>query len=431
MHKLWAVIRREFVARVRTRTFVVTTVLGPLLMAGMMLVPALLSTKQASVRHIVIVDGGDRGLGRMAQATLRSKFPEHYTLEVMVFPTGETERLQAVISRIDAPSDATGAAIDGVVVLDPEMLAEDRIAYYGSNVSSMRDMSDLRRGLRDAIVAERLSELGVNLSLVQEASRPFTLTTERVTDGKMTGESGEASFALAYAMAFLLYIALLLYGVQVMSAVVEEKTNRINEVLVSSLTPFELLFGKIVGVGSAGMVQLGLWVGSAMVLTTFRAEIASAFGVTEAAIMAVPIPTVSPALLAVFLVFFLLGFFLYSSAYAAVGAMCNTMQETQQASMPVTLTVVVGFVMVFNVIGDPAGSMARTFSLIPLFAPLIVPVRYSLNPLSIGELLASGISTLIGVVIVAWLAGRIYRVGILAHGKRPKIKELINWVRAG
>ena len=349
----------------------------------------------------------------------------------MVIPTGETERLESLISRIDMPSETTGAPIDGVVVLDPEMLAEDRIAYYGSNVSSMRDMSDLRRGLRDALVADRLAELGVNLSLVQEASRPFTLTTERVTDGTLTGESGEASFALAYAMSFLLYLALLLYGVQVMSAVVEEKSNRINEVLVSSLRPFELLFGKVIGVGSAGLVQLSLWVGTAMVLTTFRAEIASVFGVPEAAVMAIPIPTVSPALMAVFLLFFVLGFFLYSSAYAAVGAMCNTMQETQQASLPVTLTVVAGFLMVFNVLGDPAGSLARTFSLIPMFAPLIVPVRYSLNPLSIGELLAAAFSTLVGAVIVAWVAGRIYRVGILAHGKRPKIKELINWVKAG
>ena len=431
MHKLWAVIRREFVARVRTKSFVITTVLGPLLMAVMMVAPAMLSMKQSSGRHIVIVDGGDRGLGMTAQTTLGSKFPEHYTLEVVVIPTGETERLESLISRIDAPSETTGAPIDGVVVLDPEMLADDRIAYYGSNVSSMRDMSDLRRGLRDALVADRLAELGVNLSLVQEASRPFTLTTERVTDGTLTGESGEASFALAYAMSFLLYLALLLYGVQVMSAVVEEKSNRINEVLVSSLRPFELLFGKVIGVGSAGLVQLSLWVGTAMVLTTFRAEIASVFGVPEAAVMAVPIPTVSPALMAVFLLFFVLGFFLYSSAYAAVGAMCNTMQETQQASLPVTLTVVAGFLMVFNVLGDPAGSLARTFSLIPMFAPLIVPVRYSLNPLSIGELLAAAFSTLVGAVIVAWVAGRIYRVGILAHGKRPKIKELVNWVKAG
>ena len=431
MHKLWAVIRREFVARVRTKSFVITTVLGPLLMAVMMVAPAMLSMKQSSGRHIVIVDGGDRGLGLTAQTTLGTKFPEHYTVEVMVIPTGETERLESLISRIDAPSETTGAPIDGVVVLDPEMLADDRIAYYGSNVSSMRDMSDLRRGLRDALVADRLAELGVNLSLVQEASRPYTLTTERVTDGTLTGESGEASFALAYAMSFLLYLALLLYGVQVMSAVVEEKSNRINEVLVSSLHPFELLFGKVIGVGSAGLVQLSLWMGTAMVLTTFRAEIASVFGVPEAAVMAIPIPTVSPALMAVFLLFFVLGFFLYSSAYAAVGAMCNTIQETQQASLPVTLAVVVSFIMVFNVLGDPAGSLARTFSLIPLFAPLIVPVRYSLNPLGVGELLASAFSTLIGAVIVTWFAGRIYRVGILAHGKRPKVKELINWMKAG
>ena len=431
MHKLWAVIRREFTARVRTKSFVIATVLGPLLMAGVMVVPAMLSMKQASGRHIVIVDGGDRGLGSTAQTTLGSKFPDSYTLEVMIVSTGETERVDSLISLIDAPAEATAESIDGVVILDPEMLDEDRVAYYGSNVSSMRDMSDLRRGLRDAIVADRLAELGVNLSLVQEASRPFELTTERVTDGELTGESGEASFALAYAMAFLLYMALLLYGVQVMSAVVEEKTNHINEVLISSLRPFELLFGKVIGVGSAGLVQMSLWIGTAMVLTNFRAEIASVFGVPEAAIMAVPIPTVSPALMAVFLTFFLLGFLLYSSAYAAVGAMCNTMQETQQASMPVTLTVIVGFFMVFNVLGDPTGSLARTFSLIPLFAPLIVPVRYALNPLSAGELLAAGFSTLLGAVVVAWFAGRIYRVGILAHGKRPKIRELINWVRAG
>jgi ABC-2 type transport system permease protein len=431
MHKLWAVIRREFTARVRTKSFVITTVLGPLLMAGLMLAPAMLSMKQASGRHIVIIDRGSSGLGQTAQTTLRSKFPAHYTLEVIVLPGGETERVESLIAMIDAPSEATGESIDGVLILDPEMLAEDRIAYYGSNVSSMGDMSDLRRGLREALVAERLAELGVNLSLVQEASRPFSLTTERVTGGKMTGESGEASFALAYAMAFLLYMALLLYGVQVMSAVVEEKSNRLNEVLVSSLSPFELLFGKIIGVGSAALVQLSLWVGTAMLLTTFRGEIAAVFGVAEAAVMAVPIPTVSPALMAVSLLFFVLGFLMYSSAYAAVGAMCNTMQETQQASMPVTLTVIVGFFMVFNVLSDPAGSMARIFSLIPLFAPLIVPVRYSLNPLGVAELLAAALSTLLGAVIVAWFAGRIYRVGILAHGKRPKIRELLNWVKTG
>ena len=432
MHKFWAVVRREFVARVRTKSFVIATVLGPLLMAGLMLAPALLSMKQTSGRHIVILDLGEAQLGHMVEATLLGAFPGNYSLEVLqAGRVAGPDVLDSLISSIDAPPDASVRSIDGVVVLDPALLEEDRVSYYGSNVSNMNDMSLLRRGLREALVAERLTTLGVDITLVQQASRPFSLSTERVTDGHLTGESGEASFALAYVMAFLLYLALLLYGVQVMSAVVEEKSNRINEVLVSSLKPFELLLGKVVGVGSAGLLQLGIWVGTAMVLTTFRTEIAGLFGVPAETVLSVPIPTVSPDLMVVFLLFFLLGFFLYSAAYAAVGAMCNTLQETQQASMPVTLTVVVGFLMVFGVLNDPTGAMARTFSLIPLFAPLVVPVRYSLNPLSLPELALSALATLVGVMIVVWVAGRIYRVGILAHGKRPKLKEIVNWVRAG
>lgn len=430
MHKLLAVVRREFTARVRTKMFLITTILGPALMAALMLGPALFLSKQTSGRHIVILDRGENDLGRMVETALRSKFPDHYDLEVRQDRSGGSDILDTLITRIDATGNS-GSSVDGVVVLDPDLLEADEVSYFGSNVSSMRDMSDLRRGLHDALVAERLTRLGVNLSLVQQASRPFTLTTERVTDGQLTGESGEASFVLAYAMAFLLYMALLLYGVQVMSAVVEEKTNRINEVLVSSLRPFELMFGKVIGVGSAGLLQLGLWVGTAMVLTTFRVEIAELVGADPSALMAIPIPTVSPALSGVFLLFFLLGFFLYSSAYAGVGAMCNSLQETQQASLPVTLTVVVGFFVVFNVLGDPSGSMGRIFSLIPLFSPLVVPVRYSLDPLPASELILSVLTTVVGVVIISWLAGRIYRVGILAHGKRPRLKEVMNWVRSG
>jgi ABC-2 type transport system permease protein len=429
---MWAVIRREFVARVRTKTFVVATVLGPVLLAGLMIAPALLASKGTSGRHIVVLDLGTEQLGRTVETTLQAAFPGDYFIEVHQDDAARGEVvLDSLTQSIGATPESGRRSIDGIVVLDPAEVAQDRVAYYGSNVSNMTDMRALRRGLREALVAERLTELGVDLALVQQASRPFSLSTERVTDGQLTGESGESSFALAYVMAFLLYLALLLYGVQVMSAVIEEKSNRINEVLVSSLRPFELLLGKVIGVGSAGLLQLGIWVGTAMVLTTYRAQIASLFGLPAETILQVPIPTVTPDLMAVFLVFFLLGFFLYAGAYAAVGAMCNSLQETQQASMPVTLTVVVGFLMVFNVLGDPAGTMARAFSLVPLFAPLVVPVRYSLDPLPLSELVLSGLVTLTGAVLVVWVAGRIYRVGILAHGKRPRIKEILNWVKAG
>jgi len=431
MHKLWAVIRREFVARVRTRSFVITTVLGPVLMAVLIIAPAILSTRQTSSRRIVVLDGGVGPLARVVDNTLRMTLPANMSLELVVAGGELSGTLDSLIGLIDPPEPVAATAIDGIVVLDPATLAHDSVTYLGSNVSSMTDMGSLRRGLQQALMADRLTRMGVDLSVVQQANRPFAFVTERVAEGKLTGESGEASFALAYVMAFLLYMALLLYGVQVMGAVVEEKSNRINEVLVSSLTPFQLLMGKVVGVGSAGLLQLSIWMGTATILTTFRAQIASLIGVDPQAVMGFDIPTISPDLLAVFLVFFLLGFFLYSAAYAAVGATCNSMQETQQSSMPVTLTIVVGFFMVFNMLNDPGGSLAHVLTLVPLFAPLIVPVRYSLNPLSLPELAASFTVTALGVLAMVWLAGRVYRVGILAHGKRPRIKEIMNWVRAG
>lgn len=431
MHKLWAVIRREFVARVRTRSFVITTVLGPVLMAVLIIAPAILSTRQTSSRRIVVLDGGAGPLARVVDNTLRMTLPANMSLELVVAGGELSGTLDSLIGLIDPPEPVAATAIDGIVVLDPATLAHDSVTYLGSNVSSMTDMGSLRRGLQQALMADRLTRMGVDLSVVQQANRPFAFVTERVAEGKLTGESGEASFALAYVMAFLLYMALLLYGVQVMGAVVEEKSNRINEVLVSSLTPFQLLMGKVVGVGSAGLLQLSIWMGTATILTTFRAQIASLIGVDPQAVMGFDIPTISPDLLAVFLVFFLLGFFLYSAAYAAVGATCNSMQETQQSSMPVTLTIVVGFFMVFNMLNDPGGSLAHVLTLVPLFAPLIVPVRYSLNPLSLPELAASFTVTALGVLAMVWLAGRVYRVGILAHGKRPRIKEIMNWVRAG
>ena len=143
----------------------------------------------------------------------------------------------------------------------------------------------------------------------------------------------------------------------------------------------------------------------------------------------VTLPTISAGLVAVILTFFLLGYFLYSALYAAVGAMCNTQQEAQQANTPVTMCIAVGMVAVFALMNDPASGLARVFSFIPLFAPMVVPVRYALSPLPVGEVLASVAAMVVGIVVVVAIAARIYRVGILSYGKRPSMKELWRWVR--
>jgi ABC-2 type transport system permease protein len=336
----------------------------------------------------------------------------------------------SLVGLTDRP-DLGEDGFDGVVVVTDDALVRDTVRYLGGNVGSPADMALLERAIRQAVLLEKLHRSGVDPGVVLQAVKPVELGTAKVSHGTLTGQSGEASFILAYAMSFVLYLSLLLYGMQVMTSTVEEKTNRINEVLVSSLTPFQLLLGKVVGVGSVGLLQLGIWAGTAYLLADNRVRIAGLLGATPDAATSLPIPAIEAHVLAVFLLFFLLGFLFFAAAYAAVGATCNTVQETQMASMPVTLFILAGLFAMFRLLNEPNGSLARILSLVPPLAPFVTPVRNSLSPVPIPELALSAAVTGLGVVAMAWVAGRIYRVGILMYGKRASPGEIWRWIRAG
>jgi len=435
VHKVWAVIRREFVERVRTRAFLLSTLLFPALMIGITVLPVLLDRRVQAPKRIVVLDGASGEAGtRVTDGLAAAK------------RTGGTGAARYVVTRVVAGADleaerdslvrqvgVTGAAdaLDGVLVISDDAVTTGKIPYYGANVGSPQDMRRLETEVQTALRLERLRRAGIDPFVAMPALRPIDLQAQKVSGGSVTGESGDASFILAYAMSFLLYMALLLYGNQVMTSVVEEKSSRISEVLMGSMRPFELLLGKVLGVGSVGLVQLGVWAGTAMALTRFRAQLAGLFGVAPESLRTMPIPEVSPGLLAVFLLFFVLGFLFYASLYAAVGSTCSTVQETQQASVPVTMTIAVGLILMFSLFGEPNGSLARTLSMLPPFAPFMTPVRHALVRLSPVEIGLSALAVAAGVVAVAWLAGQIYRTGILMHGRRASLREVWRWLRAG
>lgn len=437
MHKLLAVIRREFLVRVRTRVFLIGTVLGPLLMGLLLVFPMLLEKRDKAPKRIAVLDAASGNFGARVEAALvaarKGDDPAglpRYEVHRIAAGEGNLYPLDSLVGLIGRRGPLPGG-LDGVLLVTDAVLDADTIHYYGSNVGSPSDMGELQRTLRQAAVGERLGRAGVDPLVLARAAAPIDLATSRVSDGRITGQSGEASFVLAYVMSFLLYIALLLYGTQVMTSVLEEKSNRIMEVLVSSLSPFQLMLGKVIGVGLVGLLQLSIWAGTATLLTTQRAAVAGLLGVPASTALKLPIPEVSGTLVAVFLLFFVLGFFLYAAAYAAVGASCNTLPEAQQAAFPVTMCIAVGLILLFGLLDEPNGSLARTLSLVPLFAPFVTPVRHSLSPLPITELALSAAITVLGMLAVAWVAARIYRVGILMHGKRASLAELWRWVRTG
>jgi ABC-2 type transport system permease protein len=432
MHKVWAVIRREFVTRVRTRAFVLSTVMLPLLMVTVVFLPALLADRETGPKRVAIVDGMSDTFGVDVEHALRESRRPNGRGYYVVHRVPAPGRVDAVRDSLVELTGRSGhaASLDGVLVLSDSAVEEGRLSYLGANVGSPSDMSRLRSELEQLVRVERLRRAGIDPSIVRARSGPVSLDARKVTEGQLTGESGEASFFLAYFMSAILYFSLLIYGLQVMNSIVEEKANRIVEVLISSLTPFQMMLGKVLGVGATGLLQVSIWAGTATLLTNYRGAIGRALGMPSIGAMSLPIPTMSPSLLAVFLIFFVLGFTFYAALYAAVGAICNSAHDTQQAQMPVTMVVVAGFISTFALLSEPNGSLARVLSLVPFLSPFVVPVRYSIGPIPAVELLAAMATTVAGTLAVVWIAARIYRVGILMYGKKPGLGELLRWVRS-
>jgi ABC-2 type transport system permease protein len=437
VNKILAVIRREFIERVRTRAFIIGTLIVPLMTFGFGYLPQLLLKRDTRPRSVVLLDAATGSTGDSVEAALRrvtlgSGATARPRYNLVRLRTGDVDRLRdSLIQRVgvDTP-EASG--LDGLLVITDQGVEAGKVSYYGTNVASFSDMRSLERAISPVFREERLARRGADSGIIAAAAVETDLQTNKVTKGKLTGESGESSFWLAYITSFVMYFSLIMYGIQVMGAVLEEKSNRIVEVLISSITPFQLLLGKVIGVAGAGLLQLGIWGGASFYVTSTLARRNTA-GLEQVAVdgtrQSMSLPTVTVDLVIVVLVFFLLGFLLYSALYAAVGAMCSSQQETQQAAQPVTILLALGFIAMFTLINDPASSMARILSFIPFFSPLVIPVRYALSPLPITEVAGAIAATLLGVIVIVWFAGRIYRVGILSYGKKPSLKELVSWLR--
>ncbi|HXE77436.1 MAG TPA: ABC transporter permease [Rhodanobacter sp.] len=438
MKKILAVVRREFVERVRTKAFVISTVLLPVFMVAVVLLPALMMSGGDRTSRVAVVDASSTGLGQPVSHALESEklgngpnAKARYTVQVFPATSDDLTNVRDdLIASTGFSGDKQKDGWNGVLVLTDDTLATGKLSYYGGNVGSLESMSKLQRAVSNALVGVRLGKSGVDAALVKQAMKPADMNTTKVSDGKLTGQSGAESYMIAFFMAFLLYMAILVYGQQTMTSVIEEKTSRIMEVLTSSLTSFEMLLGKVLGVGSAGLAQMAIWGGTVFVLSSQRTPLAAMFGMSADAAQSFPIPSMPPGLLVVFLLYFALGFMLYGALYAAIGAMCNTVQETQQYAIFVTMFIMVGFFAVFALVKDPTGPLGITMSYIPFFAPFTMPVRWSLTSVPPLELALSLALMVVALLACVWLAARIYRTGILMYGKKPSWRELWRWVRA-
>jgi ABC-2 type transport system permease protein len=425
MAKLWAIIKREYLERVRTKWFLIATVFGPIFFGLIILLPAWLSIRQAratNVSNILILDATGTELGNRVRGIVSGGIagdPSKTVLRQITLPelaAAESSATRAVMAK----------EVLGYLVLEPRTLTDTTVRYAGRNASSPTDAARIESAVRQGLMALRLEREGLDPQKVMALTRVrMRIQAEQISD-RGRGGSGKVQFIFAAVVAFLLYTSILLYGQNVLRGVMEEKSTRVAEVVVSSVPTNTLLGGKVLGVCAVGITQLVIWMASSWAMVQLRGPIMAKMGMPNPTFA---LPEVSIGMLALLIVFFILGFTFYSSLYAAVGAMVNSEQEAQQAVQPLLFMVIASALMIQPVLINPNSQLAQVASWLPFSAPIIMPLRLSLVPVPAVEIIGTIIGSVIACVLAVWLASRIYRVGLLMYGKRPTLRELGRWIR--
>ncbi|MEM7481256.1 MAG: ABC transporter permease [Acidobacteriota bacterium] len=419
--KIWVLAKREYATRIKSKGFWIATLVLPLFMAAMFIVPGLVISKTRSQQTAVIVDE----TGQVAEGVisrLQDQQDDDQNATLSLAEEAPAADRQAQVAALD--QRVLDGDLDAWIWVSEAGLEEDTFEYHAESVSNLFTQSVIERAVSAEVRSLRLTEAGLDAERIRELSRGVDIQTVRVSAEGSREETGFAGFILAYGMFFLLYLILLIWGQQVLTGVLEEKSSRIVEVIVSSATPRELMMGKLTGIGLAGLTQLGTWLVTMTVLTA--PGIATALATLPEGFN---LPTLSPVVAVFFALFFLLGFFVYSSIYAAVGSAFNNLQEAQQLAAVPMAFIIAPVMVVMPVINDPDGALATISSLIPIFTPMLMPVRIAVKMPPAWEIALSLLLTTAFVFFMVWLCGRIYRVGILMHGKKPTLREIWRWVR--
>ncbi|MEP6692428.1 MAG: ABC transporter permease [Gemmatimonadaceae bacterium] len=435
--KLVTVIKREYLERVRQRWFIVSSLLVPFMMVGLVAVPAWLSAKSitiADVSKVVIVDATGTDLGARVAESLFDSTHTNPAAARAHLRTATTATLAAAESV--ATRDVMERRASGFVVLDSSTATRRRARYEGRDATSIGLEKLIQRALRRGIIADRLKARGIDAAQIDSiTSVDASISTNRL-DENGRGGSGIAATIVGFGLAFLLYFSIIIFGQNVLRGVMEEKQTRVAEVVVSSVPAETLLAGKVIGVGGVGLTQQVLWYGMAAVLMTQIGPFLSRMSGGKAAaagagagVALSALPNFSLGFIASVILFFVFGITFYCTLFAAVGAMVSSEQEAQQAAVPVTMLAVLSFIFVQPITLNPTSTLAHVMSWLPFSAPVVMPLRMTLLSIPWYEVAGSLLSVALGCVIATWFAARIYRVGLLMYGKKPSLRELVRWVR--
>ncbi len=438
--KLLAIIRREYLQQITAKAFWISTLLIPTIALSFIYLQVVLAKTVVSSGKIAVVDVSGRLYEPLLfeQQKAAAEDLDEDAPTKKEDPKAEAKRGKSRVEllKVDATAETLGATrsrlnaevqagkLKAYIVLDAKTLetgaAEWRAPSVKADVITRNLLATL---LSRAVTKERLKDRGVDPRLYDAARVRVDLDPHEATDKESPESSKDFGFNLAVSgiFFFLIYFSIFFYGAFVMRGVLEEKNNRIVEVIVSSVRPTHLMLGKIIGIGLVGLTQYSIWG-----LIALNLSLPGLMGVMGLSGME-SVPPIPLATIGAFVLFFLLGYFLYASLYAALAAPFNTEQEAQQFVMIPSMLLVFTSMTWFLVFNNPSGPLAVTLSLFPFTAPLMMFMRISVQTPPAWQIALSVVLTSLAIWLMAWVAGRIYRVGILMYGKRPTLPEIARW----
>jgi ABC-2 type transport system permease protein len=430
MHNILIIAKREYLERVRSRAFVIMTFFIPALMFAVVGLPNIMLSRGSNETKRMVVVAADRDTAEM----IRSRI-EHQQDEQAKQPDDQIQNrrgLPATHFSVDVSTDATQAArealtqkvdqkqLDGFLWATPDAIAARKLDFVTNDTSSFIENGVLGQTVADALRRHALKVKGLQPNEIEAALQ--RVEVEPVSPKGKNAPDPQKMLIATLVMVMVMYMTVLLYGINVMRSILEEKTSRIMEVMLSTATSKEMMAGKILGVGAVGLTQVGIWASAAAAFAGYAVVTSGMMKMVKAAIY--------PMLLIYFVVFFLLGYVLYSTLCAAVGSMVNSDQEAQQMQFLVMMPMILAVIFITSVFTHPNSSMSVFGSLFPFTAPLVMFGRIAVQPdtpvWQIGVSIGLMIATIYGMV---WLCARIYRVGILMYGKKPNLPEILKWIK--
>jgi ABC-2 type transport system permease protein len=420
MNKIFLVIKREFLERVVSKWFIIGTLLGPILMAVLILAPLLVAKLDTSDRKVTVVslDNDAELLASIEKRLNNKKDPigkSKYVVKTQaIADEKELAQVQEKLTKEIKDGDLNGYLL--LKKVDKDYSAD----FFAENVSDFGTIRQLEDATSDSVIERRLSQAGMDPNQINELSKPIDIKTKKLGQNGVKEDRGQ-TMILGLVMMVILYTTMLIYGMTVLRGIVEEKQSRIVEVIISSISPLELMFGKIIGIGLVGLLQFTVWSVFATVLPMALATMSIATGAS--------LPDLPKALLIYFVLYFVLGYFLYATLFALAGSIVSNDQDAQSVQMPITMLLIIATVFSSLIIRDPNGTASIVLSLVPFFGPVLMFLRIAVQTPPVWQIVLSLVLMLITIVGCSWLASKIYRVGILMYGKRPTVPELFKWLR--